>query len=148
VASESPVKGELHVFGEIVENLRLSKSPETEEDQENRCPFGNLKGKIVKLLIVHWRLGVVVNQQDSFTDIHIEEGEDSNGEQDGQGGSKHEGHEDSVEDSSILEMHRVLWSRVEVHVLGNSSSLTLVRTLALIILVFTAAATALIQTSE
>jgi len=62
VPSESLVEGELHVFREVVEDLRLPKEPESKEDQKDGCPLSSVEGQIVKLLVHFRRLGVVVSK--------------------------------------------------------------------------------------
>lgn len=103
-----------------VEDLSVSKHPESEWEHHEWDEFGDLKGHQSHLLIEGWWLSVVVADKATFIDEKDAEGKDSAEVEVWHSSSIEEGHANVEQNGGVTIMDQVLWASIDVNIGLNS----------------------------
>lgn len=98
----------------IEEDSSVAVRPVGEHEHGEWSVLHVLQGVPLKFIIVHWRFSVVPKEGTFLNNIHVENTKASNREKNWDEQAVHETDPDLRQDGTVLEMHQILWTGIQV----------------------------------
>ena len=101
----------------VEEHLPVAEAPVAKNKHEKWCMLEDKESILIELLVVHrWAL-IIVREAEPFDNVHVEYSKECDRKQKWDAHAVHEADKDLHDNRRILEVHHVLWSRIQVDVL-------------------------------